>query len=254
MTGRSAYGEGTTRCIVTVGFGKREDTGRPNEEGLLGTSFYKQLIRCEQAFARVESVARMKSWNNLPPGCPSHVQRPYAFKAFALQDAADAGYTTLLWADSSIVPVHNLRTIWEKIERDGWWFANNSSGNCGEWISDAALDILGVTRQEAFRIPQIVATCFGLDLTHTSSREFLSEFLRLAQTPAMCGSATNDHFQASGDRRVKGHRWDQSVMSIIAWKLGMRVTQEPKWFLPEAYLDATFLIERSGLSLGDIVG
>ncbi len=73
--------------------------------------------------------------DTFPAGCPPHRAFgklaapqnrcvPYAFKAFALQDAARI-YDMLIWADACILPIRPLDKLWERIERDGYWFARN---------------------------------------------------------------------------------------------------------------------------------
>ena len=45
------------------------------------------------------------AWNGcVPPGSPSHFDMPYAFKAWAIKFAVEAGYTSILWADAPILP------------------------------------------------------------------------------------------------------------------------------------------------------
>ena len=45
--------------------------------------------------------------------------------------------TTLLWCDACIVPVRPLEPLWEKIERDGYWFCANGWSNY-EWTAALA--------------------------------------------------------------------------------------------------------------------
>jgi hypothetical protein len=175
-------------------------------------------------------------WTNaLPPGSPSHEAVPYGFKAYALEQAARLvpnDPPTLMWMDSSIYLVKSLEPLWQSIESRGYWFSNNPPWNCGEWTCDSALEPLGITREEAFDIPQVIATCFGLDMRHEIAREFLKEYKRLADTPgAFQGPWTNENGQASKDPRVKGHRHDQTAASVIAYRLGMKLTEPPKWIL-----------------------
>jgi hypothetical protein len=210
--------------------------------------------------------------DELPDGCPPHAEVPYAMKAYALKNVADAGDETLLWCDACILPgARPLTDLWEKIERDGVWLANNGFSNY-EWTADFAYPelfreelakwgidpdrhsplpayLLEELRKLNKKIPHVVATAFGISLKHPKGRAFLDEYYRLAsETKAFCGPWTNLGRTAMyapdfteqwmpGERQcvcgppdVRGHRHDQSAASVIAWRLGVELTDCPEWF------------------------
>jgi hypothetical protein len=202
---------------------------------------------------RLESrlhVPLVKWTDTFPMSSPSHQDIPYAFKAWALKGAADAGFMTMLWADACIVP-RDLTTLFERIERDGYWFSKNGWMNA-EWTADSAYQHLGVTKEENSKIDHVVATAFGVCLSHPLGCEFFLEYLRLAQTGAFCGPWWNknhpeyrrwSHSAPCGDATVRGHRHDQTAASVIAWKLGFKLTQPPKVFAYEGGVtDDTVLV------------
>jgi len=240
-----------TRCIVNVATGQH---------------YIKGQRRLVDAFADVaDNATTIKAWRGLPTGCPTHEAVPYAFKAYALMEAAQF-HNLLLWMDACIVPgPRKLAELWAKIERDGYWFCRNGYTNY-EWTADSAYPDLfaglgGVEISEARRleelrginrdIPHVVATAFGLNLQHENGVGvvFLSEYYRLAfQTRAFCGPWINANAttseagrkmaQAVGPPRcapcgppdVRGHRHDQTAASVIAWRLGMKPDDPPEWF------------------------
>ena len=178
-------------------------------------------------------------WKELPQTWPTHHQVPYGFKAYAI-NSASYNASTILWCDSSIVPIKPLDSLFDLIEKQGYWFSENlpygrldlPAHNCGEWCADTALAPLGIEREEAFRIPQIIATSFGLDLSNPRIKEFFDQFMRLARDEtAFKGPWRNDDGQASKDSRVKGHRHDQTVLSVLAWRYGMNLTTPPDWIV-----------------------
>lgn len=184
-----------------------------------------------------ELIAWADTW---PPGSTSHRDVPYAFKAYALRYASDLNADLVLWADASILPIRDMTPLWEKIERDGHWIARNGWTNY-EWTCDAAYSDLGVTRDENRFIPHVVATSFGLNLRHPVGRQCLDEYIRLARTRAFCGPWFNRNhpdYAHMQDRRcapcgpsdVRGHRHDQTALSLIAWRLGMQLSECPEWF------------------------
>ena len=220
----SVQGGGGMRAVVNVSFG---------------------LARFRTNHARLEAILagqaeQLLSWDGvLPHGSPTHQTTPYAFKAYALQNAALQGYQTLLWMDASVVPIQRFGKLWDLVERQGYWFSENlphgSTGPCftnGQWTSDAALAPLGISREESFTFPHVIATAFGLDLRHEIARRFLEEYLRLAKEgTAFQGQWSNHGGCLSSDPRVLGHRHDQTAASVIAWRLGMALTTPPAWIV-----------------------
>ncbi len=212
----------------------------------------------------------LRSWTNcLPDGCPPHRDRgilagspdscvPYAFKAYALKSAADAGFHLLLWADACILPVKPMDELWERIERDGYWMSRQGYTNY-QWTADSAYPDLfphdyfagAMSHDDALTncrtinkvIPHVVATSFGLNVKHPKGRAFLDEYYRLAsETRAFCGPWQNaaservagrntDRAAAyCGPEDVLGHRHDQTAASVIAWRLGFELTDPPNIF------------------------
>lgn len=172
----------------------------------------------------------LECWANImPPSCPQHSEVPYAFKAYALDTVRRRGVDLALWCDASIKPIRSLEPLWSLIEQQGYWFSANWWPN-GEWCSDAALPLLGITRDESMTHMHVAATAFGLNLRSEIGNTFLDDYLRLAKNGSFCGPWRNDHGQASSDPRVRGHRHDQTAASVICWRLGMTLTQPPAWF------------------------
>lgn len=191
----------------------------------------------------------------MPPGSPSHQETPYGFKAWALEAAREKGGTMLLWADASIVPIRAIDPIWEYAAEHGVWLADNGWNN-SQWTCDAAYPDLfpdsilqAIKTEEAYaavrsqnrKIQHVVATAFALDLNHRNGALFFYEYLRLAQTSAFKGPWWNsngerpDYASKVGARpcgppECLGHRHDQSCASVIAWRLGIPLTQSPTFF------------------------
>lgn len=175
-------------------------------------------------------VDPLLSWaDEMPPGSLTHKRIPYAFKAWAIEAARMKGADLILWADACILPIRSMEPLWALIERQGYWFSRNGFWN-GQWCSDAALSLLGITREESFRQEHVVATTFGLNLRSEIGTRFASEYLRLAQNGSFRGPWMNNGGEASADPRVTGHRHDQTAASVIAHRLGMGLTNPPEWF------------------------
>lgn len=176
----------------------------------------------------------------IPASWPTHQQKPFAFKAYALKAAMDYGADLLLWCDCCILPIRSLEPLWERIERDGYWMSRNGFTNY-EWTANSAYPDLfpeAVASQhwDEMRsvnrgIEHVVAGCFGINVRHPIGKAFLEEYYRLAsETNAFCGPWTNTSRTPCGPSDVRGHRHDQTAASVIAWRLGMKLTSPPNIF------------------------
>ena len=206
----------------------------------------------------------IRRWTDIfPPKCPPHWMRgflagktehecrPYAFKAYALEEARCQGIGTLLWLDASVVPLKPLTPIWERIERNGYWILQNGWTNDQWTAEDAYQDLFpGLPLEWAIEqnrhFAHVVGTVFGLDTTKPLGSVFLSEYFRLAsETRAFCGPWQNSNAPSvakrNQDRRagpcgpptVLGHRHDQTAMSVIAHNLHMTLDADSGWFAYE---------------------
>ncbi len=219
------------------------------------------------------------AWSDsLPRNCPPHRTsgnmsasrehdcRPYAFKAYALREAQAAGYTSLLWCDSCIIPLKPLAPIWEAAERDGVWICRNGYNNA-QWTADSAYAELlpefyefdkhmereGSAVVANAKIEHVVATVFAVSTAHPIGAKFLAEYFRLAsETRAFCGPWQNSNAPRVPNRNNKrpsgpcgppevlGHRHDQTAASVIAWRLGIKL-HDPIWFSYSADPDTILL-------------
>jgi len=204
------------------------------------TDFYQRgQARLREALHNLEGADDdfdMHLWDGEPPLCPLHRDVPYAMKAYALRLAADEGDVLLLWCDSCIVPVRSMEPLWKRIEKDGYWFAANGFTNA-QWCADSWYGecMPGVPLEEARAlnrgVPHVVATCFGLNVKSAIGLSILNEYYRLAsETRAFCGPWRNTPETPCGPAEVLGHRHDQSCLSWIAHRHGVKLTNPPEIF------------------------
>lgn len=219
-----------SRAIVTVAVGNR--VSRSNEAHLFNKSFSVNLPRFEHEFAHYSPNTKIVVFRELPEGCPTQLEVPYVFKAYAINEMIKQGFTSVLWADSSVYPVRAVEPLWQLIEQQGYWFSGTMDGaTVGQWTVNSALATLGIGREESFGIPMLSATTFGLNLSSEIGQKFFTEYWRLAQEKtAFIGPWVICHAD-SGDSRVYGHRADQSVSSALAHRFDMRLTPQPHWFV-----------------------
>lgn len=233
--------------------------------GVITVATTPHFARGQKRLAR-EFLCRREqyvAWQELPPGCPSHDAVPYAFKAFALEHERNEGdFTTLLWCDSCILPIRDLEPVWEHIEKHGALIMRGGFANA-EWTAfktypelfpefdwdgpEGKLDALRRAMQVNRQIPHVVAGFFGLDLRHSIGRAILAEYYRLAsETRAFCGPREGPVGIA--------HRHDQTALSVIAWRLGVELVDQPQFFCyakdgstnPADYEERTVVIAHGG--------
>lgn len=205
-----------------------------------------RLAMSLETFGYKDATLRWK--DEYPPGSPPHRDENYAFKKYALHDAARGGYNLLVWLDAPMVAVRDPALLLEQVERDGYAFFGAPQWNCGEWSTDACLAYFGVGRVEAFSVPMFPSSAFGLSLAHPIGREVYQRFIAVPYT-ALNGSWYRNDREAppSPNPRVLGHRHDQSALSLIAYQLGLAVPWSPTPFAHANRADATtiFVHDRS---------
>ena len=176
----------------------------------------------------------MMFWSALPAGWPAHADVPWGFKVYAFEEARRKGYDMAVWIDAAGIAYRPLDPILEIMRKDGAFLFSRFNASVGEWSSDLALQALGVSREKAFHIPELSAFCIGIDFGHEKGREFLGQwkkyaddgisFLGVAKPYGLKDSMSNAGGILSEDPRVKGHRHDQTVASVVASRLGIRPT------------------------------
>jgi len=158
-------------------------------------------------------------------GAPTHQEVPYAFKVSLIRYAQKLGYRFVLWCDSSVVATGSLTEIFSMIDFFGCLFFRN--GFLWEWIGDDALKKMNVQRSylEEKRVVEISASCFGLDLHEMGIQNFLSNWELRARDGSFNGAWNNAHGEVSSDLRVKGHRHDQSIASLLVHQYGLPIQE-----------------------------
>jgi hypothetical protein len=115
--------------------------------------------------------------------------------------------------------------MFDYIEEHGHYF-QHGGWNTGQWCKDEALAPLGLTRENSFDVPHMMACIMGLDFENKRSVEFFEQWMMHAQDGVTFpGPWTNENKQASQDERVLGHRHDQTVASVLSHRLGMEWVQ-----------------------------
>jgi len=217
------------KCIVNVSLGKRYEKLQP---------------RLIDSIKQNEDPTDIIAWMNvLPPESPKNLELPYlayCAKPFAMKDAYLRGYDILLWVDSACVAVKHTVDLFAHIENKGYYIQDNG-WNVGQWCSDACLETMKLSREDSFKIPELSSMVLGLDMRRQECKSFLDQWCFYASDGiSFIAPHTNDVGPAfrddcayrgvgrvSDDNRVYGHRHDQTVASILAYRMGWERTPRP---------------------------
>jgi hypothetical protein len=210
-------------CVISLGISGPQASDQPSVDF---QDYARGLARIKEALVRHGYSGGIITWDHdYPTELPTTKRGHFAFKPYCFAEAHLRGYEIVLWLDSSIVVKRAIDPLLEHLERDGYLFFPESE-TVGEYCSDAALVPLGITREESFTLPSCWACVLGLDLRNAVSREFLRQWTDRASDgvtfPGPKWSGVRGWPRTvSQDRRVKGHRHDQTAASVIGAKLGM---------------------------------
>lgn len=210
---------------VSTGFTYRALQGRLNQK-------LQEFGNCE-----------VKLWSEpLPKHWTPHSEVPYRFKAHAL---ASVQGDLVLWLDSAILPLQSLEPVWRHLDEQMVFIPANPGMSNYDWTAISAYEDLfpDMPLEEATKlnrqIPHCSSAAFGCNLKSEIGKAVFDEFCRLAvrtnvfQGPWAnangpdCERYTAEHLRhlyttaPCGPPEVRGHRHDQTVLSVIAWRFGI---------------------------------
>ena len=111
---------------------------------------------------------------------------PYCFKIFALLEAKKLGFQKVLWIDSALQPLHNLKPIFDQIEKNGSFFQLRK--NATRYLLPYTRDvILKETSIDMYHTKSVRARIIGLNFQSPQVQELVEEYYRLVKlgTPFM---------------------------------------------------------------------
>lgn len=147
----------------------------------------------------------------------------YEDKIKAVKEAAEKGYTQLLWLDCSITAIRPLDDIWNWIGEKGYYLYE-SGYNCAQTSNDDCLKYYGVSRNLAEKMHECASNVVGFNLSHKRGRELFDEWVISLTSTANRGikwPSAEERLKESSDSRFQFHRQDQSTLSLAAGILGL---------------------------------
>ena len=160
---------------------------------------------------------------------PHHSGIPYGFKPALIHHAFHWDYENVIWIDSSGWLQHDPSPIFDIIEKVGYFILNNHGQFNNWWCKDAQLNHFGFTREQARTQPHAVGGLVGFNRNCPYFKEYY-DFQHLYK-----GQWNNDNRTESDSDECKGSRHDQSVLSLIVAKHGLKLHDQKGFvtFAPE---------------------
>ena len=154
--------------------------------------------------------------NEYPPHSPNHNDNPYAFKIFGIREAIARGYKTIIQIDCSFWCIKNPHPILDIIVEKGI-FAFRSGYNCAETCPDNLLADVGITRDEAWDIPETATGIVGLHMDNPDAQKVFEYWADFCDRGLFINDR-NHNLNDSADPRFKHGRQDQSAFSMALYK------------------------------------
>jgi len=153
-----------------------------------------------------------------------HKKFPYGFKVKAMREAEQKGYDIAIWVDSNAHFKKHPQPIIDRCIEQGYWIST-MGWNVGQWCSDAALPKLDLTREEAWDITMVGACVYALKF-NTKLAQHILEYMEKHED-ALPGAWTNKNGEVSKTPGVLGHRHDQTVLSVAAYRFNLKIDKPP---------------------------
>ena len=194
-------------------------------------TFPAGVERQGKAHALVRTTIQWLPMYQLPADYKRFRERRNLFKLYAMREAHRAGFTSVMWWDSSIWAVRDPVPAFDALEEHGVYLLNLGEIN-GVWTNDVCLNIMGVTREEAMQQLQVISGFWGVNFNDPRGKALFDEMWEHAHAkvspydgPKFAEWMPEKHRWGIGwvsnDKRVRGHRSDQSVLSCIAYRDGL---------------------------------
>lgn len=215
----------------------------PQNHGYYAT-YADRLERSLDEFGKdADRIIWRKEW---PTGSPPHQVLNYAFKYYAVKDAFDKGYRSVMWMDAGTCAVAPIESLWERVKSLGYLLLRGGDP-LWKWISDDALKHFGFTRDDTLDMALYGGCVIGLDRDSSVAMEFFNWWGEIVRIPRLMMGANRrqrdigngvmrsimvsdaDQSIVSTDERVEGHRSDEACFSLMADKLCMEPLLYTDW-------------------------
>lgn len=186
----------------------------------------------QRLYESLNGQCDVQSWHCPPPGTPDlgedRMYNGYIAKPFALRAALAVADIAIL-CDASFYAIRDIAPLVDHIQRVGYYLCRNGS-TVGEWTSDNCLRHFGIDRNVVMGMPDVSSYCVGINKHDLKALRFADAWCANSNRQTIPGAHTNMPHKnrrsrnpgwVSQEVRVRGHRHDQVVASILAHQMGL---------------------------------
>ena len=102
---------------------------------------------------------------------------PYSFKIFAMIEAQKQGFKNVLWLDSALLPLKNIKPLFDRIEKNGAFLDERPSPGREFYIFTSTRKLLfEKTGVDVCASPHLVTTVFGLKMGTLQTKELIKQY------------------------------------------------------------------------------
>lgn len=185
----------------------------------IGGWYAAGVDRLERSLIYNGYAGDMILWKDYPPNCPSHNDNPYAFKIAGIRNAIERGYTHILQIDASFWNLKNPMPIFDIIVDKGN-FGFRSGYNCAQTCTDVLLADVGITRDEAEKIPETATGIVGFNVDNPEGKAVFEYWADFCDRGLFINSRSHNPLE-SADPRFLHARQDQSAYAMALYKAGV---------------------------------
>lgn len=198
-------------CVISFGHGGHYSVG---------------VKRLERSLNFTGWAGDIITWKDeLPPGCPSPNEYPYAFKVYCFEEAFKRGHKVVLWADASLYAIKPIMPIFDYINEHGLYFFK-SGYSLAETATDALQRYAGIeTREELKDVSEFATGLVGINIDNPNGLEFFTNWKQYMLDGMFKGQRFHDP-NDSAHPLFKFSRQDQSAASMVLHKMGIKTAGE----------------------------
>lgn len=172
-------------------------------------NYYKALDRLEASLKGRFDGTFIGYRGEASIGAPLHTDNPYAFKVYTFRAALAAGYEKILYLDSSVYAIADVKPVFDIIEQEHY-LMQEAGHYLKDWTNDDTLRFYAYKREDlGDQIMYGNAGMLGLNFNSPLASYFFQQWEAGMKAGLFKGDWAN-------------HRHDMTVGSIIANRLNMK--------------------------------
>lgn len=152
-------------------------------------------------------IYRIGGWPDIAGGSLQLAHVPYSFKICMFKEALSYGYKKILWLDTSIIPLQDLSSLFEIIEKKGYLIASDSY-TFSSYINEKVLNYFNLSFDESKAIEAVAAGIVGFDFTNNHAKKIFDAWSTVA-------------FELDG---FLSPRCDQTGLALVLYQLNLPPT------------------------------